>query len=215
MSGWRCSDQIRSCPNLIVSTRSSRRQYRHRGLGFISLGTLGEHRDANRTARTIGEVADATDHLIGVAGINTQFIAISMVSSNFAWRVPPSRASRIGERIKLGTIDTLTRLGDALGQLRNSLLTALFMDVTPRPAGPCTGRTTDLLDSRSIVSQFISTIFFSAISRNCASVTLPTKAPLPGSSNPRPASCRSSVGSLLEEIGHRRCFISKVKERSA
>src|SRR5690606_35959301 len=42
------------------------------GLGFVSLGVLGEHGDANGLARAVGEVHNATDHLVGVARIDAQ-----------------------------------------------------------------------------------------------------------------------------------------------
>src|SRR5690606_6706533 len=42
------------------------------GLGFISLGATGEYSNADSLASAIGQVDDAADHLVGVAGVNTQ-----------------------------------------------------------------------------------------------------------------------------------------------
>ena len=55
------------------------------GLRFVGLGAAREHADAQRAAGAVRQVDDAAHHLVGVAcGSTPRFIAISMVSSNFA-----------------------------------------------------------------------------------------------------------------------------------
>ena len=67
----------------------------------------------------------------------------------------------------------------------------------------------------STESQFRSGIFFSAISRSCASVILPTVGPLPGVLEPEAGFLpifRPTAFYRKKVTGG--CFISKVKERS-
>ena len=101
--------------------------------GFISLGTLGEHANANRAARTVRQVDNAADHLVRVAGVDAE------VHRDFDGFIELRRGAFLDqlhgliEAVSLRAVNAFANLGQTLCNLCHCL--------TPPPEGPWTGRT--------------------------------------------------------------------------
>src|SRR5690606_3962171 len=146
------------------------------GLGFISLGATGEHSNAHGLAGAVGQVDDAADHLVGVAGVNTQ------IHCDLDGLVELGRGLRLHhldgffKLVELVAVDALAGSCNLLCDLCHISQPSTWMPM--ERAGPAS---IDIAASTS--SALRSFIFFSAISRSCACVMVPALS-LPGSFEP-------------------------------
>src|SRR6185437_11653959 len=171
------------------------------GPGFIRLGAARENADAQRAAGAVRQVDHATDHLVGMARIDPEVDRDLDRLVELRLGALLDHLDGVRERIELLAINTLAGFFQTFSDCH------VRYPATSRPierAEPST-----IFMAASTVSQFKSFIFFSAISRTCALVTLPALS-RPGAFEPDwiLAAClrKKDIGGV---------FISKVNERSA
>src|SRR5262249_10178121 len=137
-----------------------------RRLGLVGLGAAREHGDPHAAAGTVGQVDDATHHLIGVTGIDPEIHRHLDGLIELGLRPVLDHLHRLFERIELAAIDAFADGGGALSKVAHGDHSPTSMPI--ERAEPSTMRM-----AASMVSQFKSFIFFSAISLTCALVTVP------------------------------------------
>ena len=83
-------------------------------LGLVRLGAAGEHRHANRAARAVRQVADAADHLVGVARVDAE--VHRDLDGLVELRLGPllDQLHRLVDRVELRAVDALAGGADAL-----------------------------------------------------------------------------------------------------
>jgi hypothetical protein len=83
-------------------------------LGLIGLGAAGEHRHTNRTAGAVRQVTDATDHLVGVTGIDAEVHGDLDGLVELRLGAILDQLHRILDRVELGGFDALAGCANAL-----------------------------------------------------------------------------------------------------
>ena len=136
-------------------------------LGFVRLGAAREHPDPHRAAGAVGQVDDAAHHLIGMARIDPEIHRHLDGLVELGGGALLDHLDRIVDRIKLHAINAFARLLRPFSVHRHGPYSLTSMPI--ERADPSTMRI-----AASIVSQFKSFIFFSAISWTCDLVTAPT-----------------------------------------
>ena len=84
------------------------------GLGLVGLGPASEHGHANRPAGAVRQVADATDHLVGVTGIDAEIHRDFDRLVELRLGAFLDQLDRIFDAVELGGLDALAGCADAL-----------------------------------------------------------------------------------------------------
>jgi hypothetical protein len=134
---------------------------------FVGLGATGEHAHAHAAAGAVGQADHAAHHLVGVAGIDAEIHCD--LDRLVEFRLGPilDHLHRLFERIKVFAINALACFGRPFSKICHGAYSRTSMPI--ERAEPSI-----IFMAASIVEQFKSFIFFSAISLTCALVTAPT-----------------------------------------
>ena len=136
------------------------------GLGLVGLGAAREHGDPHAAAGAVRQVDDAAHHLVGVARIDAEIHRHLDGLVELGLGPLLDHLHRFFERIELGAVDAFADGSSTFSEIGHGDYSPTSMPI--ERAEPSTMRM-----AASMVSQFKSFIFFSAISCTCALVTVP------------------------------------------
>src|SRR5271165_5179851 len=174
---------------------------------FVGFRPAREHRHAQRASRAVRQVDDAAHHLVGVLRIDAEVERKLDGLVELDVGVGLDELQGLVELVELGALDRLARVADSL-----AVMSHLTYSATCRPIARA--EPSIIFIAASIESQLRSGIFFSAISRTCSFVTLPTK-PRPGVLAPEAGFLPSfSPAAFFKKKATGGWRISKVNERS-